>query len=1806
MKRWKDRWKRGLVLLLTVALVGHSARYAMLSVSAEEIPAGEESSQEGPDETVPKEQQGTDAQPEDQDEKTETMTVQSTDVVTAEAKNAAAAAPDTQASEEPDASDQEEVEEQTVSEQPETDGTLKMEEPEAVALEDEVPDKTAAADEPDTDAPKEETEDQPTEKGKDQPLESSDLEEVTVEFTVPVPDEDLPDNEELFEGYIEQILYGDLYGDISLFGNVGGERLTGNNRIVYEALKGYIKEIASGERTSTEGLVINDLSFTKTAAELGEVSITEANAKALAGKMLSEQIDTGSILQYLLMDCPYELYWFDKTDGMGTSYTRVTAADGLSLTVKNIQFSFTVAPEYGSGYAVSNTKLSTAQAAANCAKKIVEDNKEKSDYDKLLAYKDEICKLVAYNHGATGGGVAYGNPWQLIWVFDGDSKTDVVCEGYSKAFQYLCDLSTFRSNDTRCYTVTGMMGGGTGAGGHMWNIVTLGGQNYLVDITNCDENSIGSPDLLFLAGTGSGNAASGYTFRCGSTDVTYTYDDEEVALLGDVLTLASSKYEKKNTLTISGSLTAQVTYGDAVTDTVIKGGSVATDGGVSVDGTFQWSAVTSYGDAGKKTLKAVFVPADSSYDRVTGLDVTVTVSPKSVTPTIEVASGSYEYTGSAVVPGSVTVKDGAAVIPASEYVLSYENNTNVGTATVKVTDRSGGNYNLTEQTKTFQIAPKNLSGAAVSVQGSGLIYNGTEQTPGVTVTLGGRTLTSSDYTVAYQNNTNAGTATVTVTGTGNYIGTASASFQIAKRPVTAEISAANKEYDGTVVAAVTGSVSGLNGESGTITGLTGTFSDKNVGEIKTVTVSGGTVNAEFAANYEVTIPKSTTAKITPKSIKVTANAVSKTYGDPDPKLTYTVDGLVSGDTLTGSLSRKSGEDVQSGGYEIEQGTLTAGNNYTITFDKAVLTINPADCKSSVVSPQNILTGLGSFIKPVFKGVENKDVSGTITYSYGSSTGLDYQNMKNVLAGLSLNTTGTITYSFTTSDPNYSNPPTGTIAFTIKDVLFQAGEGTATADNAVTIKSSPVYGDSWSDIVKLGSITAVAGEASDNDASHFTLKETGIPNAGEQTFTVVYNGTLNEKTYTNTTVCTGKVTIAKRVITVSAGSGKVSKTYDGKTTAGTLSGSVNVVGILGKDTGVAVQVTPAAYTSPNVGGQTSVQAALTISGDTDGNYQLSSTSVTLPCEIFPKTITPSADFTGTGPYTYTGEAITPRIEVKDGSVLLRSTDYTLTWSDHIHAGTAKVTISPRAGGNYTWTVPVERTFTIEKADYTGTKSANLSTRYGREGTFDLTGFLPEGYQLGTLQFEDNNKIFQTDPAVKSGAVTYTLVSDASLKGKQAVITIPVTETRDYKPFDLKLTVTLTDKMEQSGFGLDAKTLEKIYGDNDFVISVKNAVQGSRITYTSSDPAVASVDGNGKIHILKIGTTVITAEASETEDYMSASAACTLTVAPRALVWDVSGLSAVDKDGTISGRKASLYGELRVSGILKGDDAAFICPADQLTGTYAALTPGDQKVTLTWTKDPVTLQGTKSGNYTMPQNLPEITGRINAVSGGLPTPPESSKEVQYQLEMEKGISGVPEVFKGMEDLNTPVKIDTQMRLNLQKASSHIEEADTEVYDVVLMINISDGGWQEASKENFPSTGLTITLPYPEGTGRRTHDFMVCHLFTEDMNGHSAGETEYPAVTKTADGIRFKVYGLSPISVGWTDAGVLRNPQSGGGGNRHSSGSDSSSGGNAATSQQSPVQSAATADESPITFYAGMMILSAAGLAYICAGRKRRKIR
>ena len=389
-------------------------------------------------------------------------------------------------------------------------------------------------------------------------------------------DDPAPDNDGLFYGYLLQrgrALLG-AEGGAMLMGSAAGsflEELGENEWAVYSFLAEKIRQVADGTLTGTVfEMTPADLGLSQeswTAEELGVSailsggSITEEAQDAMAAKL---DFKSGLVLDALLADFPYELYWYDKTVGMysqtGMSFSASSDSIGFGEGTK-LTLTLAVAGEYAAGAPVSlggkayNTAVDAGKLAlyrvtdaVAAAAEIVSANAGKTDFQKLTAYKDAICEAVSYNDDAAddSNDTPYGNPWQLIYVFDGDESTRVVCEGYSKAFQYLCDLSTF-AGDIRCYSVSGNMGGGTGAGAHMWNIVHMSdGKNYLVDVTNCDAGTVGAPDLLFFKGYAGGSDDEGYVFSCGSSEISYTYDDDTALLWSDlgILSLSGEDYDE--------------------------------------------------------------------------------------------------------------------------------------------------------------------------------------------------------------------------------------------------------------------------------------------------------------------------------------------------------------------------------------------------------------------------------------------------------------------------------------------------------------------------------------------------------------------------------------------------------------------------------------------------------------------------------------------------------------------------------------------------------------------------------------------------------------------------------------------------------------------------------------------------------------------------------------------------------------------------------------------------------------------------------------------------------------------------------------------------------------------------------------------------------------------------------------------------------------------------------------------------------------------------------------------------------------
>lgn len=160
------------------------------------------------------------------------------------------------------------------------------------------------------------------------------------------------------------------------------------------------------------------------------------------------------------------------------------------------------------------------------------------------------------------------------------------------------------------------------------------------------------------------------------------------------------------------------------------------------------------------------------------------VNPKSIAaPSVTINDPTDKtYTGSPCVQG-VSVKDSEAKLTVDDISVTYENNINVGTATIIYT---GKNNYTGEIRKNFKITEASITDDMIANIPS-VTYNTKAHTPEVTVMFNGSKLEAGkDYAVAYTNNIYAGTATVTVTGKGNFTGTASKNFAIAQAYLSVE------------------------------------------------------------------------------------------------------------------------------------------------------------------------------------------------------------------------------------------------------------------------------------------------------------------------------------------------------------------------------------------------------------------------------------------------------------------------------------------------------------------------------------------------------------------------------------------------------------------------------------------------------------------------------------------------------------------------------------------------------------------------------------------------------------------------------------------------------------------------------------------------------------------------------------------------------------------------------------------------------------------------------------------------------------
>ena len=225
---------------------------------------------------------------------------------------------------------------------------------------------------------------------------------------------------------------------------------------------------------------------------------------------------------------------------------------------------------------------------------------------------------------------------------------------------------------------------------------------------------------------------------------------------------------------------------------------------------------------------------------------------------------------------------------------------------------------------------------------------------------------------------------------------------------------------------------------------------------------------------------------------------------------------------------------------------------------------------------------------------------------------------------------------------------------------------------------------------------------------------------------------------------------------------------------------------------------------------------------------------------------SADVTlASDTYTYNGRSQKPAVTVKHGGKkLVPGTDYSVTYSDNIHAGTASVKVSGK--GNYKRTVT--KKFTIAKADQSirltvdATKiDVGKTTAIKVSGTKGSISFKSASDSLAAVKMKDSKT--GTVKAVKVGKVKITVTAaktsdfNAVSKASKAV-TIRVVPA-----------ATSTFKADNQAAGIRL-TWKKVAGANAYFIFRGNTQivairDGATVTYTDK-----KATANGAKYVYKI--------------------------------------------------------------------------------------------------------------------------------------------------------------------------------------------------------------------------------------------------------------------------------------------------------------------------------------------------------------------
>ncbi|MBO4243818.1 MAG: InlB B-repeat-containing protein, partial [Bacteroidales bacterium] len=263
---------------------------------------------------------------------------------------------------------------------------------------------------------------------------------------------------------------------------------------------------------------------------------------------------------------------------------------------------------------------------------------------------------------------------------------------------------------------------------------------------------------------------------------------------------------------------------------------------------------------------------------------------------------------------------------------------------------------------------KDLSYSYYHIQATPSSYTYTGEEISYTITIDGTPLEyGKDYNSSVSTVKNADTYTIAISGIteNGYINTRSVSFTINPKTVTVTPDAISKTYGDADPAKITYTYTGFCGSDGfTSAPVFKRATGENVGEYSYSLYTSPKYNSNYYASYDY----SNKFTIRPKPITVTPAIISKTYGDVDPEITYSANGLINSDKLSGALSREEGENV--GEYSVTIGTLKNAN-YDISVADVKFSIIPKTLTTpTIVTESEVYPYNGSEIIPAVSLYDN--------------------------------------------------------------------------------------------------------------------------------------------------------------------------------------------------------------------------------------------------------------------------------------------------------------------------------------------------------------------------------------------------------------------------------------------------------------------------------------------------------------------------------------------------------------------------------------------------------------------------------------------------------------------------------------------------------------------------------------------------------------------------------------------------------------------------------------------------------------------